>query len=199
MVDTDLIKANYASMTNEQLIALAKEEGNDISHAAFIVLKREFRKRALSTELMTEIETKRNEFGKEKILSRIEKEFYQSLGELWTAVIQLKYEDRSDDEVRQYLIDEGSSYEQAQAFVTDLENILKHLLTITKSQINNCMFAFLASILLLAWNYFSFISIITVGVSLFIFFSSAVTWAKLDGRKNKFQTVLKKITAEART
>ena len=47
MIDKAIIRDNYARMPDGQLIAIAKEDGHDLTPEAFQILKEEFRKRNL--------------------------------------------------------------------------------------------------------------------------------------------------------
>ena len=47
MIDSDMIRENYASMTDEQLIYLAKEDSYGLTDEALVLLKEEFARRNL--------------------------------------------------------------------------------------------------------------------------------------------------------
>ena len=47
MPDVDIIRDNYASMPDEKLILIAKEDSPDLTDEAFVILNAEFAKRRL--------------------------------------------------------------------------------------------------------------------------------------------------------
>ena len=51
MFDLDIIRNNYASMPDEKLILLAKEESQDLTEEALALLKEEFSKRCLNMDV----------------------------------------------------------------------------------------------------------------------------------------------------
>ena len=56
MIDLDLIRDNYASMSDEQLIFLAKNEIDGLTDEALVLLKQEFLKRNVDIDVFINVE-----------------------------------------------------------------------------------------------------------------------------------------------
>jgi hypothetical protein len=196
MVDVELIKANYSQMADEQLIFFARNEGTLISHEAFIVLKKEFRKRNLAPEVIAEAEKAREDKNREKIINNLEKEFNKANNKLWNEVFQMKSEDKSDNEIQEYLLSEGLSYVDSQRYIQEMKTVAEMTLKNNKRYIVRSICFLLLGVTLLIWNYFSFFSIEAVIVGIFVSLSSAAAWARLDAFRTKLAKALKNINEQ---
>jgi uncharacterized membrane protein YheB (UPF0754 family) len=196
MVDVELIKANYSQMADEQLIFFARNEGTLISHEAFIVLKKEFRKRNLAPEVIAEAEKAREDKNREKIINNLEKEFNKANNKLWNEVFQMKSEDKSDNEIQEYLSSEGLSYVDSQRYIQELKTVAEMTLKNNKRYIVRAICFLLLGVALLIWSYFSFFSIEAVIVGIFVSLSSAAAWARLDAFRTKLAKALKNINEQ---
>lgn len=196
MVDVELIKANYSQMADEQLIFFARNEGTLISHEAFIVLKKEFRKRNLAPEVIAEAEKAREDKNREKIINNLEKEFNKANNKLWNEVFQMKSEDKSDNEIQEYLLSEGLSYVDSQRYIQELKTVAEMTLKNNKRYIVRAICFLLLGVALLIWSYFSFFSIEAVIVGIFVSLSSAAAWARLDAFRTKLAKALKNINEQ---
>jgi preprotein translocase subunit SecF len=196
MVDVELIKANYSQMADEQLIFFARNEGTLISHEAFIVLKKEFRKRNLAPEVIAEAEKAREDKNREKIINNLEKESNKANNKLWNEVFQMKSEDKSDNEIQEYLSSEGLSYVDSQRYIQELKTVAEMTLKNNKRYIVRAICFLLLGVALLIWSYFSFFSIEAVIVGIFVSLSSAAAWARLDAFRTKLAKALKNINEQ---
>lgn len=196
MVDVELIKANYSQMADEQLIFFARNEGTLISHEAFIVLKKEFRKRNLAPEVIAEAEKAREDKNREKIINNLEKEFNKANNKLWNEVFQMKSEDKSDNEIQEYLLSEGLSYVDSQRYIQEMKTVAEMTLKNNKRYIVRAICFLLLGVALLIWSYFSFFSIEAVIVGIFVSLSSAAAWARLDAFRTKLAKALKNINEQ---
>jgi preprotein translocase subunit SecF len=196
MVDVELIKANYSQMADEQLIFFARNEGTLISHEAFIVLKKEFRKRNLAPEVIAEAEKAREDKNREKIINNLEKEFNKANNKLWNEVFQMKSEDKSDNEIQEYLSSEGLSYVDSQRYIQEMKTVAEMTLKNNKRYIVRAICFLLLGVALLIWSYFSFFSIEAVIVGIFVSLSSAAAWARLDAFRTKLAKALKNINEQ---
>ncbi len=61
MIDINIIRDKYASMTDEQLIHLAKEGSKDLTDEALLILKQEFARRNLSTGAFEPVEKEQSD------------------------------------------------------------------------------------------------------------------------------------------
>lgn len=193
MVDVELIKANYSHMADEQLIFFARNESILISHEAFIVLKKEFRQRKLAPEVIAEAEKAREDKNREKIVNNLQKEFDKANNKLWNEVFQMKSEDKSNDEIQEYLLNEGLSYVDSQRYIQEMGIVAEATLKSNKRYLIRYVCFCGLGLALLLWNYFSFFSIEAVIVGIFVSFSSAAAWAKLDAFHTKLIRALKNI------
>lgn len=196
MVDVELIKANYSQMADEQLIFFARNEGTLISHEAFIVLKKEFRKRNLAPEVIAEAEKAREDKNREKIINNLEKEFNKANNKLWNEVFQMKSEDKSNNEIQEYLLSEGLSYVDSQRYIQEMKTVAEMTLKNNKRYIVRAICFLLLGVALLIWSYFSFFSIEAVIVGIFVSLSSAAAWARLDAFRTKLAKALKNINEQ---
>ena len=196
MVDVELIKANYSQMADEQLIFFARNEGTLISHEAFIVLKKEFRKRNLAPEVIAEAEKAREDKNREKIINNLEKEFNKANNKLWNEVFQMKSEDKSDNEIQEYLSSEGLSYVDSQRYIQELKTVAEMTLKNNKRYIVRAICFLLLGVALLIWSYFSFFSIEAVIVGIFVSLSSAAAWARIDSFSTKLANAFKNINEQ---
>lgn len=196
MVDVELIKANYSQMADEQLIFFARNERTLISHEAFIVLKKEFRKRNLAPEVIAEAEKAREDKNREKIINNLEKEFNKANNKLWNEVFQMKSEDKSDNEIQEYLLSEGLSYVDSQRYIQEMKTVAEMTLKNNKRYIVRAICFLLLGVALLIWSYFSFFSIEAVIVGIFVSLSSAAAWARLDAFRTKLAKALKNINEQ---
>lgn len=193
MVDVELIKANYSQMADGQLIFFARNESTLISHEAFIVLKREFRKRNLAPEVIAEAEKAREDKNRDKIINNLEKEFNKANNKLWNEVFQMKSEEKSNNEIQEYLLSEGLSYIDSQRYIQEMKTVAEMTLKNNKRYIVRSICFLLLGVTLLIWNYFSFFSIEAVIVGIFVSLSSAAAWARLDAFRSKLDKALKNI------
>jgi hypothetical protein len=193
MIDVELIKTSYSQMADEQLIFLARNESASISQEAFIVLKRELRKRNLSAEIITEAEKTREAKHREKIINNLEQEFSKATNKLWNEIFEMKAQGRSNLEIKEFLLNEGLTYENAELYIGEMKMVAEENLKRNNRHIQKTVYGFLLAALILVWNYFSFFSITAVIVGVFISLSSAAAWAKLDAFRNKLKAALKEI------
>lgn len=190
MIDIDIIKQKYSQMTDEELMFLAKADGNEITHEAFIALKREFRKRGLHFE---DIEESRTAVKKQEILGNLEKESELISDKLWSHVFELSYTGKSDNEIYQFLTDEGFSPELAHQIIESLETVVKKVIAKIEKHIISCKLSFACGCLLLFINYYSSISFQLYIVGIILSFVSAIRWADNDKLRNKFKTILENV------
>jgi len=193
MFDAELIKNNYSQMADEQLIYLAKNEGTLISHEAFIFLKKEFRKRNLSPEVISETEKARSEKSREKIINNLEKESDRTNNKLWNEIFDLKAEGLPDSEIKAFLLNEGLSNEESEFYIGEMKAVAETTIKKIRIYILRAVCSLLFGFLLLVWNYYSFISITAIIVGIVIFLSSAGAWAKLDSFQARMKKALLRI------
>jgi hypothetical protein len=73
-------------------------------------------------------------------------------------------------------LNEGLSYEQSDFYISQMKTVAEETLKKFKRYILKAILSLLFSIMLLVWNYFSFISITAIIVGIMIFLSSAAAW-----------------------
>ena len=76
MINIQSVRERYASMDDWELLATAKEPA-DLSQDAFILLKREMRKRCLNLELIQEAEEHRVQLKKDRVRNNVISEWNQ--------------------------------------------------------------------------------------------------------------------------
>lgn len=127
MIDAELVKEHYAQMPDEKLTAILKLDGVEITYEAFIILKREYYKRKLNPDLLTEIENKRLAQSKQKIHSNFKKEAITIENKLWNGVLKLKSENKSNKEIFDWLLTKDVQPEAAIEGIKHIELVAKAL------------------------------------------------------------------------
>lgn len=120
-------------MTDEQLINTAKLDGTSITYEAFIILKREFKKRNLAAELVLEMEKKRQEDIAGKVQNNMEREEILINNLLWKEVIRQVAEGRTKSEIMDWLVGKGIEPENAYLAVKNSGNIISQLYSKAKT------------------------------------------------------------------
>lgn len=125
MVDSGIIKEAYASLSDDQLIAIAKKDGAVITYEAFVILKREYSKRKLDPAIISEIEQIRLEQSKEKVLSNFKREENIISNKFWSEVYKQKASGKKNDEIINWLKKEGVDPEAASEAIANLGKYAK--------------------------------------------------------------------------
>ncbi len=123
----DLVKHQYASMTDGQLVYLAKGS-DDLTYEAFLILKKEFRKRNLDKEIIKKAEENRVQLKKDKIKSYLEKELLNNVSQILRTVINGKLSSTPNAEIQEQLMELGLDYEQSSEVISNLRPTSEHLL-----------------------------------------------------------------------
>lgn len=90
MIDENLIRENYASMMDSQMIEIAKNDGHQLIPAAFETLQHEFQKRNLDQsyiESMIETKTLIHEHKIKKIKESIQEDYEKTI---WNYILEEK-------------------------------------------------------------------------------------------------------------
>lgn len=114
-------------MTDEQLVNTAKIDGTSITYEAFIILKREFKKRNLAAELIIEIDKKRQEDIAGKVQNIREREEILINNILWKEIIRQIAEGRTKSEILDWLVNKGIDPEIAFLNLKNSVNIISAL------------------------------------------------------------------------
>jgi hypothetical protein len=190
MIDIDLIRGKYSRMTDEELIFLANTDGNEITHEAFIVLKREFKKRNLQFD---NLENQRIAFKKQKIVDNLENESQLISDKLWNHVFELSYVGESNEVIYHFLVEEGLPPESAQKVIESLEKVVEKIIAKIERYITVCKISFIGGFLLFFVNYYSYISFQLYVVGIILSIKAAISWADNEKQKNKFRKILSNI------
>jgi hypothetical protein len=128
MIDINIVKDKYANMHDGEIIELASDSSS-LTHEAFLLLKREFKRRNLDKDIISASEESRIETKKEKIRENISTGRKEFAKEIWLCALNAKYKDLTDEEIQIQLIEKGLSYDQSRQVTGQLEEVVKELLT----------------------------------------------------------------------
>ena len=128
MIDSAIIRENYSNMADGQLIAIAVHEAQDLTPAAFEILKDEFRKRKLDNSYIETAEQTKISIHEEKIQKvkdSVADDFLQSI---WKYVLEEKENGTPDKEVLSGLEERGLDEPHSLLMLSSLPDKLKEMI-----------------------------------------------------------------------
>lgn len=126
MIDIDILKKNYASMEDFQLMQISKE-ASELSMDGFIVLKREIVKRGLDRTFIDEQEKLRVEQKIDRINNNLDKEDKKFITKIWNLALLKKSKGYDNKDIVGVLTAEGLNPDHALLVVENLEEIATRL------------------------------------------------------------------------
>ncbi|MGF2411827.1 hypothetical protein [Ferruginibacter sp.] len=194
MIDTAVIKDNYASMLDTQLIAIAKNDGHDLTPVAFAILKQEFKKRDLDYSFIEAAEENKIVQHQEKIEQFKHNASKEYLTTIWNYVIEEKESGTTDNEILAGLKERGLEEPDAVEIISNTESKLKELIDLQSSKMLFGGIIFLLGIFISLYSYTASITsggyyIITYGVVLF----GAIHFFKGFAAKGRYTRILKSL------
>ncbi|MFN8290426.1 MAG: hypothetical protein U0U70_09225 [Chitinophagaceae bacterium] len=127
MISKELVQAYYENLTDQKLVEVIKEDGLSVTHEAFIVIKREYRKRHLDPSFIEVIEKKRQEHAVDKINENRKQEGIINSNRIIRGILVLKGASASDDAIFKWLVKEGIDPDDAMKGTGEIETLTKHL------------------------------------------------------------------------
>lgn len=198
MIDLSLIKENYARMSDEQLISLANNEGDELTSESLNLLHEEFLKRNLNTDVFGVVEDNKTAKHIEKI-ERIKEsaadEFEKSV---WAYALNEKWANSSNAEIKKGLLEMGLEDENADMVVRSISIKAKEILDACDTQ----MIAQGAIALLgLVVTFVTYMNAVNGGGGVYIVAWGAIIFGtirciKSALRKGKYKTILSNIRIE---
>jgi len=125
MVDISLIRHNYASLPDEKLIRIAKEEGAFLSYEAFGVLQEEFIKRNLNTDILLLADDNRDIQRQIKLKQEYARDKVEFEKSTWLLIFDEKRNGKTNEQVKSRLIDEGFTGYQADSMISQMLPVAK--------------------------------------------------------------------------
>jgi hypothetical protein len=196
MIDTALVRENYAQMSDEQLIHLAKTEGDTLTQEALSILRHEFMHRRLDMSIFETI-VERNASLQN---TRVEEARLNISGEftkpLWSYAFEQKKEGATDDEICKGLIENGLDEAHAVLMIKALESKAKENIERYHSRM------FLAAIIFIAGCTITLLSFTSAknGDAYFVAWGAiifgAIRFVNAANNKEKFKTILENIRSE---
>lgn len=121
MFDLDIIRDNYASMPDEKLILLAKEERQELTDEALSLLKEEFSKRCLNMDVFA------NEVEKQPTTEQREpvEGSFNPVSTTDDAILGLSYQDMMYPPDKQKELNENKDAFMAKLGEEDINNLIK--------------------------------------------------------------------------
>ena len=128
MIDSAIIRENYSNMADGQLITIAVHEAQDLTPAAFEILKDEFRKRKLDNSYIETAEQTKISIHEEKIQKvkdSVADDFLQSI---WKYVLEEKENGTPDKEILSGLQERGLDEPHSSLMLSRLPDKLKEMI-----------------------------------------------------------------------
>ena len=113
MIDEKIIRENYASMMDSQLIAIAKNDGHQLTPVAFNILKQEFLNRNLDIAHIETVAEKKELIHQEQIQKVKEKVADDYTDALWKYIFEEKEKQSPEIEILAGLKERGLDDEHA--------------------------------------------------------------------------------------
>ena len=128
MFDPSLIKDNYKQMSDDQLIHLAKTEGNELSAEALTILHEEFIDRNLNTDVFGTVEDIKEEDRKENQERIKEAETNEQLLPTWNYIFDEKRNGSTNEEIYNGLLQREIDKDSATLMISSMEAKAKDIL-----------------------------------------------------------------------
>jgi hypothetical protein len=128
MINKAIIRENYSKMHDGQLIAIAKEDGHDLTAEAFQVLKEEFRKRNLDHSYIESAEQTKISIHQEKIQKVKDSVADDFLKTIWKYVLDEKESGTPDNEILSGLQERGLDEPHSLLILSGVKDKLKELI-----------------------------------------------------------------------
>jgi hypothetical protein len=135
-VDHKIIIRNYASLSDQQLVELAKRNGELLTQEALQLLSDEFTRRRLPKDVFFTIMKRRREHYTRSV-GQVQEAQYKTIQKaVWKAAIQMKSQGKSDLEIWQVLTEEKEvEHEQATLVIWSLEKKITDLKSTANTEI----------------------------------------------------------------
>lgn len=194
MIDTAVIKDNYASMLDTQLITIAKNDGHHLTPVAFAILKQEFKKRDLDYSFIEAAEENKIVQHQEKIEQFKHNASKEYLTTIWNYVIEEKESGTTDNEILAGLKERGLEEPDAVEIISNTESKLKELIDLQSNKMLFGGIIFLLGIFISLYSYTASMTsggyyIITYGAVLF----GAILFFKGFAAKRKYTRIVKSL------
>ncbi|MEP7318813.1 MAG: hypothetical protein ABI921_08720 [Panacibacter sp.] len=183
-------------MSNNEIIELAKKDGDSLSMEAFSILKQEFIRRKLDMSTFSRVEQNRLITNKYKIKQEEETNKEEFTKSIWILVFDEKKSGKSNEDIIAGLIDRGFSEHQASNIMDNMETAAKSLSDISENQMLKNGIFFIIGLIVTIITYTNALSggtyIIAYGAIIF------GGYRFIEGviNKKKYQSVLKLFTTK---
>ena len=195
MIDKEILRSSYSRMTDGQLIALAQNEGEDLTSEALGILHEEFVNRKLDTAVFGIVEESKS--GKvEKLIEAAKdhasNEFIRSI---WNQAFDSKKDGVTDQQIHKELMAKGLDDEHASLIVNTLESKAKENLDAHDTEMLTGGLTFAAGVIITVWTISSSLNgfyIVAWGAIIF----GAIRFYKGVSNKDRYKTILANIDIE---
>ena len=197
MIDKSSIRAEYQKMSNEQLMAFAMQDGDQLTPDGIKLLTDEFNTRHLDTNIISAIKDGTLSDFKAKVKDSENAVIQQLNMTYMSTALMDKRDNKSDDEIKQILIELGMHEDNASLIISQLATQAHRLYQKANQKIVNAIFLCAAAIALYLINpkdgSEGLLLNIVCSVSIIIG-ALMITKALFD--KNKFATIIKNIKGQ---
>lgn len=128
MIDTAMIRENYANMQDGQLIAIANQDGHVLTPEAFQILREEFKKRNLDYSHIESAEQTKIQIHEDKIQKIKESVADDFLKEIWKYIFDEKEKGASNEIILKGLQERGVDEPHSSQMLTNFPAKVKEII-----------------------------------------------------------------------
>lgn len=153
MIDEKIIRENYSSMMDSQLISIAKNDGHQLTPKAFEILKQEFQKRNLAIiHIDAAIETKEiiHQEQIQKVKESIAEDYTKAI---WKYVLEEKENGTDDNKIIAGLQERGLDHEHAAMMLSGIKTKLAEMIDSQDTKMLAGGFAFVLGLFGTLWTF----------------------------------------------
>ncbi len=191
MVNKSMISLNYARMTDDQLLNLARAEGETLTGDALALLQQEFIKRNLDTAVFSIIDGNKTLQAKEDIENSKQEIGPGHLNKFWKYALKEKKQGKLDGEIHNGLIGQGLDEEYALMITNTMEEKVKELIDKYDTKMLQGIFFFMLGLIVTLISY----GIASTDGGVFFFTYGSILWGAYDfligvTKKGDFKAIL---------
>jgi hypothetical protein len=199
MIDISIIAENYSRMSDQELINLANNEGQELTPGALEALKKEFLKRGLDIHIYDSIGEKKQVLLRQNIEQAKGNASTEFTNSLWNYAFDEKKDGKTDKEIITGLMEKGVDEEHSLLIVKSLENKAKELVKAFDNQMLIggliCGAGIVITVLTISAAQNGGSYVVAWGAIIF----GAIRLFKGMSNKDKYKTILENISAEQQT
>ena len=196
IVDAGMVKENYARMTDEQLVNLAKNDGQDLTPEALSLLHEEFISRKLDTDVFVTLDDDKTAQRKRTIEKAQEHASNEFINSVWNYAFEEKNEGTSSEEIQKGLMERGLDEQHAALIIKTLESKATEILDAHNTDMLRGALTCFFGLVITVWTYTSALHGGTYLVAWGAIIFGAIRFFKGMANTGKYKTIIAVIQAE---